>query len=930
RLAHRLRSRGVGAEARVGICLDPGAELVVAVLGVLKAGGAYVPLDPFFPAGRLAYTLADSGASLLVTQSRHLDALPPFEGGIVLLDRDADASAREPDGAPVGRADPRNAAYVVYTSGSTGRPKGVVVTHAGVAGTLLGARDVLGFRAGEVMPVLASCAFDIWGFEVFAPLLSGGEARLLERDTVRDVDRLVEELAEADALHAVPALMREIAARVQAGPGALPRASRVFVGGDAVPPDLIREMQRVFPSGEVWVLYGPTETSILGASSRLRREEAHEWQVVGRALPGAGLYVCDGAGGLLPPGLPGELWIGGAGVARGYLGRPELTAEKFVPDALGGEPGARLYRTGDRVRRRTDGELEFLGRIDAQVKIRGFRIEPGEIEAALTGLEGVRDAVVVVREDTPGRRQLAAYVVPEPGAEASPAGLRDRLRARLPEYMVPGVFVMLERLPLNVNGKVDRPALPAPDPAGEEAEYLAPRTQTEEVLCVIWAEVLERERVGVESSFFDLGGHSLLATRLVSRIRQAFGVEVPLRALFEAPTVTALAGRVEALLGLERTVARIPRRAGAGPSPLSFAQQRLWFIHQLDPGSSAYNMPASLRLRGALDVRALRRSLAELVRRHEAVRTAFVDEGGEPVQVVLPAAAVPFPVLDLAGLPEEPRRAEALRRVIEDGLRPFDLRRGPLLRVLLVRLAGDEWVLGFTMHHVVSDGWSMGVLAREVSALYAAYTRGGESPLPELEVQYADFAVWQRKRLAGEVLDAQLRYWRETLEGAPRVLELPTDHPRGSVLDVAEVGRPFEVSAATTRGLRALARRESATLFMTLLAGWQTLLGRYTGQDDVVVGTPIANRTSAELEGLIGFFVNTLVLRGDLSGDPGFGELLGRVRETTLGAFAHQDLPFEKLVEELAPERSVTHNPLFQVMFALQNVEAPSLSLGEL
>ncbi|MBV9772880.1 MAG: amino acid adenylation domain-containing protein, partial [Gemmatimonadetes bacterium] len=438
--------------------------------------------------------------------------------------------------------------------------------------------------------------------------------------------------------------------------------------------------------------------------------------------------------------------------------------------------------------------------------------------------------------------------------------------------------------------------------------------------------------VGIEENFFELGGHSLLATRVVSRIRETTGVEVPLRALFETPTVAGLAGRVEAAPDSGRSAAtRIVRRAVSGLAPLSFAQQRLWFIHQLDPGSSAYNMPSVLRLRGALDVGALRRALTEVVRRHEAVRTALVDRGGgEAVQVVFPAAPVPFPVVDLAGLPEEPRRAEAMRRAAEEGRRPFDLERGPLLRVLLLRLGAEEWVLCFTMHHIVSDGWSMGVLVREVSALYAACSRGEESPLPELEVQYADFAAWQREYLSGGALETQLAWWRGTLAGAPPLLELPTDHPRRATPGATETGTPFELSAATTRALRELGRREGATLFMTLLAGWQTLLARYSGQDDVVVGTPIANRTRAELEPLIGFFVNTLVMRVDLGGDPGFRKLLGRVRETTLGAFAHQDLPFERLVEELAPERSLVHNPLFQVMFALQNVEVGALTLGDL
>ncbi|HEX7243002.1 MAG TPA: amino acid adenylation domain-containing protein, partial [Longimicrobiaceae bacterium] len=672
-------------------------------------------------------------------------------------------------------------------------------------------------------------------------------------------------------------------------------------------------------------MYGPTETTIY-TTAHVCAPGAPESPPIGRPVANTRAHVLDAWGGPLPAGVPGELYVGGAGVARGYLGRAGLTAERFVPDPFG-PAGERLYRTGDRARRLPSGELEYLGRLDHQVKVRGFRIEPGEIEAAMRAHPGVRAAVVAVREPRTGQRILVGYHVPAGERPVEVAELRALLRERLPEHMVPSALVALDRLPLTPSGKLDMRALPAPGGGPAGAERVPPRSPAEAVLARVFAEVLGREGVGIHDDFFELGGHSLMATRVISGVRGELGVDVPLRALFESPTVAGLAGEVEAA---RSATGRITRRAGGGPAPLSFAQQRLWFIHRLDPASSAYNMPFGLALRGELDVRALRRSLTELVRRHEAVRTALVEEGGEAVQVVLPAAPVPFPVLDLSGIPEERRRAEALLRVAEEGQRPFDLERGPLLRVLLVKLAAEEWALCFTMHHIVSDGWSMGVLTREVSALYGAYSRGQESPLPELEVQYADFAAWQRRWLTGEVLEAQLRYWRERLEDAPRLLDLPTDRPRRSALGVTEKGRPFVLPAATTRGLRELGQRGSATLFMTLLAAWQTLLGRYTGEDDVVVGTAIANRTRAELEGLIGFFVNSLVMRTDLGGEPGFRELLGRVRETTLGAFAHQDLPFERLVEELVPERSLAHNPLFQVMFALQNMDRGTLALGEL
>ncbi|MET0395640.1 MAG: amino acid adenylation domain-containing protein, partial [Longimicrobiaceae bacterium] len=577
---------------------------------------------------------------------------------------------------------------------------------------------------------------------------------------------------------------------------------------------------------------------------------------------------------------------------------------------------------------------EYFGRTDFQVKVRGFRIELGEIETALRSHPAVREAVAVVREDAPGDRRIVAYLVAAEGAAAHAAGLRAHLRERVPEYMLPSAFVVLGELPLTPGGKLDRRALPAPDAAGAGADApAAPPTPTEELLTGIFAEVLGVERVGVDDDFFELGGHSLLATRAAAQARAAFGVDVPLRAIFEAPTAAELAEAVDGLLREGAGMAAppiVPVPRGDAPLPLSFAQQRLWFLDRLDPGGSAYNIPAALRIRGPLDVAALRRAFAELVRRHEAVRTVLAEAGGKAVQVVLPAAPLPLPVLDFAGLPWEAGRQEALRRAAEEGRRPFDLGRGPLLRLLLARQAEEEWLLCFTMHHVVSDGWSIGVLVREISTLYAAFSRGQESPLPELPVQYADYAVWQREWLRGETLDEQIRFWREQLRGAPPLLELPTDRPRRGAPGTTEAGVRFTLSAGAVRALRGLGRRDSATLFMTLLAGWQLLLGRYAGQDDVVVGTPIAGRSRAEVEGLIGFFVNTLVLRADLSGDPTFRELLGRLRETTLGAFAHQDLPFERLVEELAPERTLAHNPLFQVMFVLQNLGAGSTPLGEL
>ncbi len=829
-----------------------------------------------------------------------------------------DRQAPTPGPSPASRggehdATPSNLAYVVYTSGSTGRPKGVLVEHSSAVDLVLTGCATFGMGPDDVTPSMASSAFDIWVFEVLVPLASGGTVRLVPRERVLEVERLVEEVAEATTVHAVPALMRQLV-----GSGAtFPRMRRAFVGGDVVPAELLGEMKRTFPAAEAWVLYGPTEATVICAGHRVDGTETRS--LIGRPLGNAALYVCDAAGELSPDGVPGELWAGGPGVSRGYLGRPELTAERFVPDPFAGEPGARLYRTGDRVRRLREGELEFLGRMDRQVKIRGVRIETGEVEAVLARAPGVRQAVVVAREDAPGERRLVAYVVGE-GA----AGLRAFLRERLPEPMVPSAFVVLDALPLTATGKIDVRALPAPE-AVEAEEHTAPRTPGEEVLAEIWAGVLGVERVGVHDHFFERGGHSLLATRVVSRVREAFGVELPLRALFEHPTVAGLA----AVLGEgERSDAPPLLPADRSrPLPLSFSQERLWFLERMEPGTPHHNVPAALRLRGPLDAGALERALEGVVRRHEALRTVFAETGGAPAQVVLPPTRLLLPLHDLSALPEDRREDEVRRLAAEEGARPFDLERGPLFRARLARLDRGEHVLLLTLHHVVGDGWSFGVLHRETSRLYAAALRDEPSPLPPLPVQYADFAAWQRGWLRGETLERQVAYWRERLAGAPALLDLPTDRPRPPVQTHRAGIHRFAVPAATVAALKALARHEGATLFMVLQAAYATVLGRYAGAGDVVVGTPIAGRTRAETEGLVGFFLNMLALRTDLSGDPPFTELLARVREGTLGAYAHQDVPFERLLEELRVERTLRHAAVYQAVIVLHNNAAVPLEL---
>ncbi|HEY2737238.1 MAG TPA: condensation domain-containing protein, partial [Thermoanaerobaculia bacterium] len=695
--------------------------------------------------------------------------------------------------------------------------------------------------------------------------------------------------------------------------------------------------QALYASGveRVRNLYGPSEDTTYSTFEVVERTEpgSRREPTIGRPITGTWVRLLDAELRLVPVGVPGELYIGGAGLARGYLGRPELTAERFVPDDWDTAPGSRLYRTGDLARSLPDGRLEFLGRLDQQVKVRGFRIELGEIETALLAHPGVREAVVVALGEPGGDRSLAAYVVPNvlDGEPAPTAGaLRDHLRTRLAEVMVPSSFTRLERLPRTPNGKVNRKALPPPESGADRTDPPDPADPADpitELLAGIWAEVLGRaELPGAQANFFELGGHSLLAARVVSRVRAALGVELPFSALLQTPVLATFAARVEQALTEGRPapppiarIAAVPKTADGWGGPLSFSQQRLWFLHRLEPGSAVYNLPLALRLTGPLDAGALERSLDEVFRRHEVLRTTFAEgPDGEPRQIMAPFHPAGLPRVDLAGLSPAAARAEADRQTTREARRPFDLVHGPVARAFLLRLGEQEHHLLVSCHHIAFDGWSAGVLRRELSALY------GGSPLLEPAFQYRDFALWQRRWLSGETLAAQLAYWRQRLAGAPGVLELPADRPRPPVQSF----RGATLALAVPAGIASLARSEGATLFMTALAAFAALLGRFTGQMDLVVGSPVANRTAAGLDDLLGFFVNTLALRADLAGDPPFRILLGRVRETALSAYAHQDLPFERLVEELQPSRDPSRSPLFQVMLALDLVHEGDLAPG--
>jgi len=939
RLAHRLRRLGAGPEVPVLVVVERSPELIVAVLAVLKSGSFFVPFDPAHPRERLGVIAARVGARLAVTRERSLGLLP--EGiAAVCLDRDDALLAAEPSARPEGGAVGENLMYVLFTSGSTGEPKGVAVRHRNACHLLHG-NDFSRIGPGETYVILTAVTFDPSILEVWGTLVHGGRLAVLPPQ-LPSLDELADFLDRhgVTQMHLTTALFHQMAERRAAR---LARLHRLAVGGEALSPALSGRVLQAAPDLLITNCYGPTEITVICSTHDVTPEDAHRPAMpIGRPVAHTALYVLGRRLEPVPVGVWGELYIGGEGVSRGYFGRTDLTADRYVPDPFGDrtdrsdrsdpsdpfdlQGGARLYRSGDMVRWRPDGVLDFAGRIDRQVKIRGYRIEPGEIEAAITAHPDVAEAAVLVRGEG-NQRWLVAYV-----ASAAPgdlgAELRRWLAGRLPDPMIPSDFAVLPGLPLTPNGKVDRKALAGLGGASEKPAGPAwepPRTAVEKTLAGLWVEVLGAERTGgragLRDHFFGLGGHSLLATRLLAAIRDVFGIDLPLRAVFEQPVLEEMARAVEGAETLSPGPSPASGRGEKDDPPLSYAQQSLWLQDRIAPGTAAYNIPGAFRLRGALDVAALRRAVAGIVRRHDTLRTTFAGTGTRPVQRIAPFAAespvARVPLIDLAALPEAGRTAEAARLGAEEALRPFDLTAGPLFRNLLLRLAAEEHVALSTMHHIVSDGWSMEVFRREVAALYAAFAAGLPSPLPPLPLQYADFARRQLARLDGEPLARGLAAWRSLLDGvAP--LDLPADRPRPRTRSWRGASHRFALDATSAARLADLARAEEGTLYMALLALVQTLFHRLSGQDDIAVGTAVANRRERDVEGLIGFFVNSLVLRTDLSGEPTFREVLRRARQTALAAFELGEIPFEKVVEAVRPARHSSRSPLFQVTMSLQ------------
>ncbi len=943
-LAHHLQSLGVAPEVLVGIYLERSLEMVVGLLGILKAGGAYVPLDPMYPQERLALILADAKVPVLLTQSKLVEKLTPHSAHVICLDSDWSEIASHSQTNPRSGVTPDNLAYAIYTSGSTGKPKGVLVNHFNVVRLFEATSEWFHFNQADVWTLFHSYAFDFSVWELWGALFYGGRLVVVPYFVSREPESFLKLLSQekVTVLNQTPSAFRQLM-KAEESKGTSPdlKLRLVIFGGEAL------EVQSLKPwferhgenSPQLVNMYGITETTVHVTYRPVTQADLNaNVSVIGRPISDLQVYLLDEHLQPIPIGVLGEMYIGGAGLVRGYLNRPDLTAERFISNPFSDEPDVRLYKTGDLARYLSDGNIEYMGRIDHQVKIRGFRIELGEIEAVLRQHPAVENAVVIAQEDIPDDKRLVAYVVASKLQRSLFGNLRNFLKQKLPDYMIPSSFVFLNALPLTPNGKVDRKALPVPDNIRPELEedFVAPRTPVEEVLAEIWAVVLGLKQIGIYDNFLELGGHSLLATQILSRVRDTYQVELPVRELFDRPTIAGLAKSIEIMLLENQDLQVSPIQAtsrdftrannyAAHNLPLSFAQERLWFLDQLMPENPFYNVIEAVRLTGSLNIAALEQSLKEIIRRHETLRTIFATVDGQPVQVIHDSPDFKLSVVNLQEIPKIEREAHAQQLATQKAQQVFDLSQGPLIRVTLLQLDEQEFILLLNLHHILCDDWSFGVLFAELTVLYEALSTGNSSLLPELPIQYADFAVWQRQWLQHKVLEKQLAYWQQQLADLP-VLQLPTDRPRPLMPTYRGALQPLVLPKALTAALKALSQQQGVTLFMTLLAAFQTLLFRYTNSEDIPVGSAIANRHQPNVEGLIGFFVNTVVLRTDVSGSPSFKKLLIRVREVALAAYTYQDLPFEKLVAHLQPERDLSRQPLFQVVFALQNI-SPSADL---
>ncbi|MFG6107497.1 amino acid adenylation domain-containing protein [Leptothoe sp. EHU-05/26/07-4] len=938
-LAHYLIDQGVGPEVLVGLCLERSIDLMVGLLGILKAGGAYASFDPSYPQERLQFMVADTQVSVIVTHSHLLSRLPEHSAVVICLDTDSTVISQKSQSNPLTQVTPNNLAYIIYTSGSTGTPKGVMIEHQTVRNFTQSITAKYCLSSSDRVLQFASVSFDTSVEEIY-PCWHAGATLVLRTEDMNDIATLIQKCHDwqITVLNLPTAYWHHICSQFSESQITLnPSLRLVIIGGEGADPEQVRRwLDHCGDYPQLVNSYGPTEVTVVATTCHLSKVQILNWQgsetSIGKPLAHIKTYILDPSLQPVPKGMKGELYVGGITLARGYLNLPELTTEKFIANPFG--PG-RLYKTGDLARYAQDGDIEYLGRVDYQVKVRGFRVELGEIETVLNCHPQVKQAVVITTRQAAHHTKIIAYFVasqPSP----SPLQLREFLQQKLPEYMIPSAFVALDVFPLTPNRKVDRRALPLPDRNSlPEEQYIAPDTPRGEIIARAFAEVLDIDKVGIYDNFFNLGGHSLLAIQLVSRLRRTFEANLSIRTIFEAPTVTQLDQRIHQLKNAasNHQAFSIPRvdLSGADKSrqqyPLSWAQERLWFLDQLEGSSATYNISEAFLLQGSLDLHALQQALSAIVNRHEILRSSFQTVNGVPVQVIQASTTINIEQINLQTLTGDEQAKTLNQQIQQAAATPFNLEVAPLLRCSVFRLGTSSYTLLFTLHHIVSDDWSMGVMMQELSALYQAFCLGAPSPLTDLPIQYTDFAVWQQQQIQSETLKTQLQYWQNQLADAPDLLLLPTDRPRPAVQTYQGASQQFLLDRDLTQQLRRLSQQLQVTLFMILHSAFATLLYRYSGQTDILIGSPVANRNHPGLEPLIGFFVNTLVLRTRFENNLSFETLLTRFRETALQAYEHQGVPFARVVEALNPQRSLSHSPLFQVMFALQNAPLDDLVL---
>ncbi len=924
-VAHYIMQRGVGPEARVGLLLERSQDMIVSLLGVLKSGGAYVPLDPNYPEERLKTILGEADVKLVLTQNSTRSRLGAAVFSEICLDEQREAIAKCAIENPDSGVEADNLAYIIYTSGSTGKPKGVMVHHRGLCNTIAAQLQTFGVVPDDRVLQWLSISFDGSVLEITAALCAGAALCLASREAQLSAPVLFRFLRENRITTIV--LPPSVLATWEVEE--MPALKTIIVAGEVCSAKVVDQWA---PGRRFLNVYGPTETTVWTSTGLCVAGDAKP--TIGRPIDNDQYHILDANLTPVATNNIGDLYIGGTGLARGYFKSPALTAQRFIPNPFATQPGERMYQTGDLVRRLPDGQIDFIGRSDQQIKLRGFRIELGDIETALLQHPSIQEGVVVLREDQPGEPRLVGYVVLKSLPRITGSDLRSYLKAKLPAYMVPPVFVEMLEFPRTPNGKIDRRALPVPAPVSADIRenFVAPRNRLEEIVAGIWAELLGLDQVGIFDELFELGAHSLTLTRAAARIRDQFKAEIPLRCLFDSPTVAGLAAALEMVLEKEqqfdlKPIKPVPRDSEL---PLSFSQERVLFLQQLYGASKAYNTQASLRFNGKLDVNALERSLSELIRRHEILRTTFIQKDGQAVQLIHEAEARKLPVIDLASLAPGAREQRLDQLMHEEFNQTFDLDRLPLIRWTLFRLAPEEHLLLQVEHHFLHDGWSLSVLLRELLQIYGAFSKNLPFPLAELPVQFADFAVWQREFMQGPAAENQLNYWKRKLTDAPSLLPLLTDFPRPPVSSFRGNALRVELPAPLSQSAREFSRRSECTLFMTMFAAFVALMHRYTNQEDFCIGTGLANRRWKETEGLLGMILNTVALRTDLSGDPSFEELLRRVREVTLDAYANQDLPFDRVIEAIHPARSLSYSPVYQVTFSFHDAPLVEVDLPDL